>query len=239
MPKQIKDLRDVADMFPKGSPSKLLLDNYIDNANQKPKKKKIKSKTFISDLLPFEGPGRDEYLILYSWAEKDAQKAQDEWLKSGAGTYLRGWGPFFKWQAANELKELYTQFRAGKKEVLIKAMRVCAGNSLVMPVWVKNAFELAYSTIQSYDAKIKSWDDVFGPPHLICPDTKKRHLDSLKLEKDISKQVYHHIVLIKQKRPRTPINIDLFEKVGKKFKIKKTLVGEYYSKWKKIIESQA
>lgn len=181
------------------------------------------------NLLPTEGPGREDMLTLYSWTLDDAWKAQEEW-RSQYGPDVVGRGPFFRWHGAQELKEVYELHKSGHQKALIEAIHLCAINSLPLPRWCEYGFLKAYRKVRQY--KARSWDDVFGKPH-------KKSTNLVAKEKEWEKGflVYWRIKEIKEKNPELPIDNELFETVGKDFGVCKTLAAEYYAKEKRRHET--
>lgn len=178
----------------------------------------------MNDLLPTEGPGRDDLDRLYSWSLEDAEKAQEEWYLEH---HPEGRGPLLRWIGAQQLKNLYHIYQTEKdQDVILKAIYMCSLNSLPIPRWCEMAYLEAYRKVRHY--KAKSWDDVFGEPH-----PKGTHLKAKNSEREKSILVYQRIKEIKQMNPSIPIDGKLFERVGKEFGAGgKTLAEEYYYKWK-------
>ncbi|WP_408997958.1 hypothetical protein ACJ77P_08190 [Syntrophus buswellii] len=198
-------------------------------------------------LLPTEGAGHSEMKQLYGWTFDEAWEAHEAWeaengtpfddriddLKAGKITSKKlVRGPFFRWQGAQELVELYEVYRAGNRSAIIDALYVCSLNSLPIPYWCEMAFLSSYRQVTQFRAK--SWDDVFGRPH-----KKGTHLATKRQDREKSLSVYYRIKEIKRADPSIPIDGFLFEKVGKEFGIGgKTLTEEYYYKWKNKLNSK-
>jgi hypothetical protein len=179
----------------------------------------------LDNHLPIEGQGRDEMIKIYAWSFEDAWDAQEEW-ENRYGPNIQGRGPFFRWAGAQELNELYDIHKDGNKQAVIEALYICSLNSLPLPRWCEMVFLSAYRQVRHY--KAKSWDDVFGQPHV-----KGTHLEAKKEEREKSLRVYQRIKKIKQKNPDTPIDGHLFETVGKEFGTGgKTKTEQWYYKWK-------
>lgn len=197
-------------------------------AKKQTDKKKIKSVSvkYYEHDLPKENPGRDDMKQFYSWTYDDAFNAQFEWKKRHPNTQSQG--PYYQWSGAMELKDLYQIYNDGNKGVILEALHICAKNCLMMPQWVEKAFLEAYQKVHRYE--VRSWDDVFGRP---IP--KNVHLQAKQRERSVGWQVYKCIKELKRNNPSKPIDIALFEKVGERFGIKKTLVQKYYSKYKKLV----
>ena len=171
------------------------------------------------NLLPTEGPGREDMIELYSWDFERAWKAQEEWIE------VRGQrGPFHRWHGAQELKDIYELHKAGHKEALIEAIYLCSINSLPLPRWCEYGFLGAYRKVRHYRAK--SWDAVFGTPH-----KKGMHLETKRQEREKRHLVYRRIEEIKKQEPSTATDWKLFERVGREFGIgASTLTEEWYYK---------
>jgi hypothetical protein len=179
----------------------------------------------LREHLPIEGPGRDDMMQLYAWTFEEAWSAQEE-REERYGPNLPGRGPFFRWEGAQELKELHELYKNGKRQMIIEALFVCALNSLPLPRWCEMAFLKSYREVRQY--KAKSWDDVFGRPH-----PKKAHLGAKRQEREKSYLVYNRIRQIKKNDPSVAIDGHLFKTVGAELGIGgKTLTEEYYYKEK-------
>lgn len=199
---------------------------------KKQTEKKRPSTMGLYDLLPIEGPGRDDMAQLYAWSLEDAIKAQHEW-SAIYGPNVVGRGPICRWMGAQELKELHELYRTKNSAAIIEALFVCSLNSLPIPRWCEMAFLASYRKVRHY--KAKSWDDVFGLPH-----PKGTHLGTKRQEREKGWMVYEEIEKIRQDDPSIPIDGFLFESVGRKLGIGgKTLTEEYYYKEKKLHPSPA
>ena len=180
-------------------------------------------KNQIDEHLPREGKGRDEMIQLYAWTFEEACSKQEAWKEKGEN----GRGPLFRWLGAADLKELCELYRKGNKAALIKALEVCALNSLPLPRWCEMAYLSAYREICQYEAR--SWDDVFGRPH-----PKGTHLETKREIFLKSDSVYDRINEILKTEPNIPIDKYLFERVGCEFGIGgATKISEIYYKIKK------
>ncbi|MBR1149351.1 hypothetical protein [Bradyrhizobium sp. JYMT SZCCT0428] len=117
-------------------------------------------------------------------------------------------------------------FKEGKRISLFAAINHCAVHGLKLPQWAARAFITGYKRIRSFDAA--SLDDAFGKPH---PDGI--HIDRAAFKKSIQLDVYVTIRHLNEKRDRT-IDDVLFEEVGKKFGIGRTVCKELYSEVNKL-----
>lgn len=207
--------------------------------------KRSKEKKDNDSLFPSEGPGIKDMQELYSWDFDKAWEAQEEWEKRHGTPFdnhidglLQGKilprserGPFFRWMGAQELKDLYEVYRMGESSAITEALYICTINSLPIPEWCEIAYLKAYRKVRQY--KAKSWDDVFGRPH-----KKGTHLATKRQEREKSISVYNRIKEIKRNEPDTPIDENLFERVGRYYGIGgKTLTAQYYYAWKNKLET--
>ena len=76
-----------------------------------------------------------------------------------------------------QLKIAKKKIEGGNKEVLLKAMHQCLIMKKPLPEWLRLAFLHAYQS--AYPFEIKSWDEIFGPPHPKGAHlkTRKRHFE--------------------------------------------------------------
>lgn len=157
--------------------------------------------------------------VLIDWTLEQAQQAQDEWIVSGKPNSPTA--PLFQWVALHELEQLRAQYEQGEKFTLMLAIRKCANHDLIMPRWVGAGYIAAFDTILNY--RSKDWNEVFGNP---IP--KGANLAAKKKKRDFEFAVFNEIVSIRKFNPNRAIDVSLFEEVGKKFNIGKTLAEEYY-----------
>lgn len=129
--------------------------------------------------------------------------------------------PLYRWVALHELEQLRAQYEQGEKFALMLAIRKCANHDLIMPRWVGAGYIRAFDTILNY--RSKDWNEVFG-----CPIPKGEHLAALRKKRCLEYGVFNEIVEIRQRDPSRAIDTGLFESVGEKFNIGKTLAEEYY-----------
>lgn len=135
-----------------------------------------------------------------------------------------------QWHILNELEKYKSAYEQGDQFSLMTAIRECADNKLPLPDWAAKAFIEAYDTVNNAMSKSNSWDEVFGLPY-------SKHTRLPALQKKI-KNIYSVWLDIKKAKainPSTPIDAALFESVGKKYNIGKTLASDYYYEAVKII----
>lgn len=149
--------------------------------------------------------------------------------------------PLFQWAALHQLDE-YEKYYQQDSYWLMTAIRTCANHDLPLPEWAAKAYIKAYDTVNN--AKAKSWNAVFGNPY-----PKGQHLSAIRKRRMLMFSVWNEITEIlnreqiwndatKQWESVTAIDESLFEAVGKKFHIGKTLASEYYYAAKKQMGRQ-
>lgn len=129
--------------------------------------------------------------------------------------------PFSQWCALHELDECKRLFESGDEFLLMTAIRICANHDLPMPNWVATNYIKAYQTVVG--ARSKSWDQVFGLPY-----PKGTHLNAVRKKRLLKFRVWSDVKKILNMNPKTPIDEAIFELVGKRVGIGKTLASEYY-----------
>lgn len=131
--------------------------------------------------------------------------------------------PLYQWAAAQTLETLRAQFEAGDRMALLAAIRKCANHDLSLPGWAATAYIRAYDEVLNY--RSKSWDEVFGAPY-----PKNKHLGALRKKRMLRFAVWKAVNEIRRREPMTPINADLFERVGEMMRppLGKTSAEEYY-----------
>ena len=138
--------------------------------------------------------------------------------------------PIFRWEAAHRIEAERQRFQSGDRMALFAAIRICASTDMVMPEWVSNAF------IEGYDSVLNchkgSWDGAFGKPY-----KKGTQLTGLRQRREKKIMVYMEIREILSSGKTTAIDNELFERVGKKFGIGKTLANELYYEGKKTMDA--
>lgn len=129
--------------------------------------------------------------------------------------------PFFQWAAFQDIKQLEEAFNKGNGWGLMRAICECARCNLPLPEWVAKGYLRAYYKVVKCEEK--SWDAVFGNPY-----TKGTNLNALKKKRELKFVVFNDIIGQVKCAPETAIDVQLFECVGKKHNIGKTLAEEYY-----------
>ncbi len=155
------------------------------------------------------------------WTFEEAWAFHLEEIRQNPSMQFDPSSQFSRWCGLQKLLQLQIQFEHGDQLSLMRALRECARTGLPMPDWVAKNYILAFDTILNYRAK--SWDEVFGKPF-----PKGGNLNATKKKRDLKYAVLNDINAILQAKPDTPIDVSLFESVGQKYAIGKTLAAEYY-----------
>ena len=100
---------------------------------------------------------------------------------------------------------------------------VCARCGLAMPEWLSRAYLRRYDAVLNLRAG--SWDDpaAFGRPY-----KKGANLTAMRKRRRLRFAVLAQITMVRWQEPDTPIDENLFERVGKEFNVGKTLCAELY-----------
>ena len=121
--------------------------------------------------------------------------------------------------AQKEMLELESQFSTGDRGAITRGLLLCAIHEAPLPPWLASAWIEALDTMQ--DFREKDWNKLFPrrlPSHA--------HLRARRRKLELRPKI---VEAIKQEIERgTPIDENLFETVGLRFGIKKTLCSEIY-----------
>jgi hypothetical protein len=120
---------------------------------------------------------------------------------------------------AHQLEQARLRYAQGKKSELLYWLHYCVMNDREIPAWIKEGLFKALEAAHSY--KIRSWNEVFGPP---VP--KGRRLKNARRNQEIAFNVFDRVQALH--KAGQPIDENLFEEVGKEFGIKKTLASQLY-----------
>lgn len=153
--------------------------------------------------------------LLAAQEETEALRAADP-TRSIADPTL----PVFQFVARNDLLMEKARYEAGDKNALLGAIRICANHDLVMPEWLARAFIRGYDKVLNH--KVGSWDDAFGRP---LP--KGKHLNAARKKREKGPAAWLEVQRMVKEEDRA-IDDLLFEDVGKKLGLGKTLVSEFY-----------
>jgi hypothetical protein len=114
-------------------------------------------------------------------------------------------------------------FEGGDKMALMAAIRRCANCEMVLPPWVARAFIASYD--QVLWCRTDSWDVAFGSPY-----KKGTKLPERKRRRELGPAVY--LAVEKAIAAGRATDDNLFDEVGEKLGIGKTLASELYYGWR-------
>lgn len=159
-----------------------------------------------------------------TWTLKEATAA-------GKGYSGKPWlHPVQLWMAHQSLEMDQKSYEAGDMLALMRAINTCAVNEIVIPEWAAAAFSNGFRAVVT--GRSGSWDDAFGRPH-----PKGTHLNAIRKRRALDGAVYWTAYHILEDNPEMPIDEHLFEIVGNKFAIGKTLAAELYYQYKNKIST--
>jgi hypothetical protein len=104
---------------------------------------------------------------------------------------------------------------------LLEMIWMCGNAGIPLPSWIVADLFRRLKKVETYE--VSSWDDVFDQPF-----AKHSSMSKLKHREIMRLDVYVHIRQIVDANPAIPIDVALFERVGRKFKIGKTKCAELY-----------
>lgn len=116
------------------------------------------------------------------------------------------------------MQEYRQHFEAGDKNALLQAIRFCFAQEIVAPEWVVNAFFRA--TNRWYSMDCKELGEAFD---LAWP--KGANLNALKKRRRLKFHVLNEVNAARN--GGRPVDDELFEEIGKRHGLGKTLVKEY------------
>lgn len=156
-----------------------------------------------------------------AWSMEDALAASDAALKANPDRHFGDPTlPFQQWYAHHRLEENREHFeRTRDGYCILQSLAICCSYSVVPPGWLARAFSDAYGKVAL--AKVKSWDDAFGKPFPKGIQVKRLHLKKMHATNVYFRVQELHLA-------GEPIDVELFEKVGKEYGLGKTLASEYY-----------
>jgi len=160
------------------------------------------------------------------------EMTEEEILKS-ASEYKPGRLLISKWLDALYFKELEKEYQKSKnKAIILEAVYICSLNDFELPEWLQMAFISGYRKVRNYQAG--SWGEVFGRAH-----PKRIHLGT-KRELWLKKyQVYNRVNEIIKTEPSTPIDKNLFERVGLELGVGgSTKISDIYYETKNYLETK-
>lgn len=134
-----------------------------------------------------------------------------------------------RWNARQvELANAKQAFDAGNKSAALKAVSVCFEHDLAVPTWASDALVAVQKAIDEYQAR--SWDEVLGRPH-----PKGKHLAAQRKRMRLRAKI-HWAVLEAVGDHARPIDECLFEEIGSRFSVGKTLAAELYYEEQHLID---
>lgn len=139
--------------------------------------------------------------------------------------------PLTKEIAIRNLNTLSEAFENGHKLALMAALNLCAQYYLPMPDWVSRAYCEAYQSVRR--AKIKSWDEAFGPPH--APGA---HIDRIAKRNRDRFRVWHEAENMRTSEPKRSIDDSFFAELASRLALGQTVTRELYYEVKRYLESE-
>lgn len=120
---------------------------------------------------------------------------------------------------AVELEARRQDLEGGDQLALLDAIAICAKHGLPMPAWASQAFLAAHDRVVNQERD--GWKDVFGTP-------LKRSQYLLKKRKRTRDFAQVMVSLMLAREEGRPIGTDLFDEIGDKFGLSKTVVSDIY-----------
>jgi hypothetical protein len=120
-----------------------------------------------------------------------------------------------------EIERMRPEILGGDGFAMLAAIYKCANRDLVMPEWLAREFIRRYYLVLS--CRADSWDDAFGRPY-----PKNARLHALRKQRELKPAVWLEVQAILHREPETAIDAQLFERVGAKLHLGKTLTEKYY-----------
>ncbi len=140
------------------------------------------------------------------------------------------YSPIHQWSALRDIQDLKEKYERGDRGALIDVAKHVAHHGLRFPEWARTPFVHAWREVAHY--RVSSWDDVFGRK---IP--KGRHRSRMEKEFRLAFQIYSEITGMREKDKKSaPLSDDLFEQVGRRFGVAKTVCRELFeharNQWK-------
>jgi HD-like signal output (HDOD) protein len=117
------------------------------------------------------------------------------------------------------IEERRKQFEAGQDWALLDAVDFCARAGMAMPTWLANAFCERYMAYHLF--KAKTLDQAFGAKR-----PKHTQIGALAKREWLKPRVVYEVLRLR--KDNVPFGEELFERVGEKLGIGKTLANEIY-----------
>jgi len=161
-------------------------------------------------------------IVNLNWTFEEVMAEHDKEIATNPEKWNDPSTPLFQWCALQRIEIHRENFQNGNKYSLMLAIRICANHGLILPDWVSKAYITAFDGVHTF--RNKSWGEVFG-----APNKKGTHVRAERKKRELPWAVFSEVRSIcDSERPRPPIGVSLFERVGKKFNICKTDAAEYY-----------
>ena len=155
-------------------------------------------------------------------SQQELEEALDEsmpYLMSGESSLSDPLLPLNKYIAKVALPRVEERFNSGDKYALLHAIYVCATHDLLMPEWVKKAYIEGMYKVNNLE--VRRLEDVFGSPL-----KKGEHIAAARKKNKYAARVCEEVGIAI--RDGKAIDTALFEEIGLKLGLGKTLVSEYY-----------
>jgi len=150
---------------------------------------------------------------------EEVLKITRELMESGEFTFDDPLSPFQRYLGKVKLEVYESHFKYGDKFGLLRAVNVCALHDLPMPDWLKKAFTNAFDKVE--ELEVKKLEDAFGSPL-----KKGEHIAAVRKKRKLANLVFSEVgVAI---RDWKPVDTALFEEIGSKLGLGKTLASDYY-----------
>ncbi len=142
--------------------------------------------------------------------------------------------PLFQYSATRWCNALRAKIDGGSGFAVLAAVRICATHGLVMPLWLVYAFNRRYDAVLS--CRAASWDDPqsFGRPYPKGANIHARR--KARLGRFAVFNAVHELLAME---PETPIDKDMFERIGGPLGLGITLTEEYYYSAQKMFGYRA
>lgn len=133
-----------------------------------------------------------------------------------------------RWATPAALKEMQKYYDEGQKDGPLHAITRCLRYDVPIPQWAAAGFLKAVESVMNFE--VNSWDALFGKPH--GPGV---HLAAKKKKLDKEYAVYSDVFDLHA--AGRSIDESLFEEVGLKHGVGKTLAAEFYYAIKKLSDN--
>ncbi len=168
------------------------------------------------------------------WTREEAWAAQERfWEKEGADA---PGGPLREWRALRMIATFEADYVAGSRRALFRTIAACGRFGIPIPPWAAKAFSEGFDLVDNM--KARTWDEAFGSPW-----PKGMQLEKARLHRGKKLEIYNAILdehdLIRQDGSKTPIDNELFARVGKNFGVDRDKCRVLYSSMRDMIRQSA